>query len=467
MTSIKHILDEIAAEPGSNAKMDILRKYEDNELLKKVMYAAKSPRVKYYIKQIPEYRQDVFTTDLLSTIEGGLSQLSSRELTGTAGIEHLKSLLSTSTPEDAYVLERIIDKDLKIGMGTSNINKIFPKLIEKTPYMGAKAFNEGLAKDIIANGMAYSQIKMDGRYCNAIIEDGDVYLESRSGEETYLPGSKIMSDFKMFDEDCVVNGELTIAGIDRNESNGVINSAISISKKMKDGDTATKDKEHLFERHNMTYEQVLENIIFTAWDIIDLTDYKNKKSDIPYNDRLHRIMTFIIEHQDGSDGGIEIVEQKIITTYAEAMEHFVEALNRGLEGTILKAFNGTWKDGKPNWQIKMKLEIDIDMEIIGFNYGKVGSKNEHFISSLTVKSADGKVITRPTGINEKDMKSITSNQDELMGTIIEMKCCGLSHDSKGNYSTLHPVFKSLRDDKDDADSFETIQDIENMAKSLS
>jgi hypothetical protein len=48
-----------------------------------------------------------------------------------------------------------------------------------------------------------------------------------------------------------------------------------------------------------------------------------------------------------------------------------------------------------------------------------------------------------------------------------MKCCGLSHDNEGNYSTLHPVFKSIRDDKDVADSLEKIIEIENAAKSLS
>ena len=47
-----------------------------------------------------------------------------------------------------------------------------------------------------------------------------------------------------------------------------------------------------------------------------------------------------------------------------------------------------------------------------------------------------------------------------------MKCCGISHDSEGNYSTLHPVFKSIRDDKHAADSFEKIMEIESMVKSL-
>ena len=115
----------------------------------------------------------------------------------------------------------------------------------------------------------------------------------------------------------------------------------------------------------------------------------------------------------------------------------------------------------------MKLEIDIDMKITGFNYGTPGTKNEHVISSLTVESSCGRVVTRPGGISESDMTYITNNQDNLMGSIVEMKCCGLSTDNEGNYSTLHPVFKILRDDKDLADSFDQIISIEDMAKSLS
>jgi DNA ligase-1 len=47
---------------------------------------------------------------------------------------------------------------------------------------------------------------------------------------------------------------------------------------------------------------------------------------------------------------------------------------RGLEGTIIKAANAGWKDGKPTYQIKMKLEMDIDLRIVGFNYGSKGTR---------------------------------------------------------------------------------------------
>ena len=94
--NIKTILDEIAAEPGSNAKMDILRKYQDNELLKKVMYAAKSPRIKYYIKQIPEHCFDLsYDYVKLEDALRNLSKLSNREYTGGQASQWLQSILNS------------------------------------------------------------------------------------------------------------------------------------------------------------------------------------------------------------------------------------------------------------------------------------------------------------------------------------------------------------------------------------
>jgi len=112
----------------------------------------------------------------------------------------------------------------------------------------------------------------------------------------------------------------------------------------------------------------------------------------------------------------------------------------------------------------MKLEMDIDLKIVGFNYGT--GKNAELISSLNCETSDGKLKTRPQGINEDDMEYITKNQKKLLGTIVEVKCSGLSKDSSNNYSLLHPVFKILRDDKKTANSLTEVMDIEKMIKGL-
>ena len=228
---IKEIFDEISAEPGSNKKMEILSKYKDNTLLEKVLYLSKSKRIKFYIKQIPNYTQNGFSGSLESALVD-LEALFKRKVTGHDAVNYLKTILTHLEPDDAYIIERIIEKDLKIGMGTSNINKIFPSLIEKTPYMGAKSYDLKYVQKIIKNGRAKSQIKMDGRYQNGIVRNGDSLLETRAGEETILTGAKFLEELSTLTDEHVLNGELTIIGVkERSIANGIISSLDDILSK--------------------------------------------------------------------------------------------------------------------------------------------------------------------------------------------------------------------------------------------
>ena len=473
--TIKQIFDEINSVSGDIAKQEILAKYRDNELLKRVLYLCKSKRVKFYIKHIPEYTMKTGFNGTLETTLPLLSKLSDRELTGKAASDYLKELLENSHPHDAYIVERIIDKDPKIGMGTTFINKVYkvdkkdPDLIEDTPYMGAISFDEKKAKAIFEKGKkGYSQIKMDGRYCNAIIRNGEVELESRSGEATKLDEATFIEELTKFDN-CVLNGELTIDGVPRYTSNGVIASLIDIiGKRPERTQKENANKLSAFEKKHGNLEDWLTKIRFTVWDCISIDEYFDKQSKTPYYKRLENVRELI---SNAKATMVREIESKEVNSYAEAMEHFQDVLSTEVdgvpqEGTILKAYDGEWKDGKPTWQIKMKLEMDVDLRIVGFNMGTKGSKNEHVISSLNAESSDGLVKTRPQGLTEKKMVEITANQDKWLGKVIQVKCNGLSHNEKGEYSLMYPSFVSLRDDKDTCDSLESIKQIENMVKSL-
>jgi len=466
--SIKQIFDEIAAESSTNQKMEILKKYKDNELLKRVLYLANSKRVKFYLKQIPAYTHNKIGWTLEEALNM-LMSIANREFTGQNAIDRLTIWLENVSADDAYIIERIIEKDCKIGMGTTFMNKVIKDLIEDTPYMGAISFDEKKARAIFDKGSrGISQIKMDGRYCNAIIRGGEVELESRSGEATVVTGAKFLAELANF-EDCVLNAELTMDGVPRYESNGIIASVIDIqSKRGERTEKETEKKLEAFEKKHGIFENALNSIRYTVWDTISVDEYFDKSSKTPYIDRLGKVEQLI--SKSGSTM-VYVIESRIVNTYAEAMEHFQEVLATEVngvpqEGTILKDENGTWKDGKPTWQIKMKLEMDVDLRITGFNYGGKGTKNEFLISSFNAESSDGLVKTKPQGLKEDMMKFVTENQDKLLGSILQCKSCGLSSDSSGNYSMLHPAFVMLRDDKDTCDSLESIKEIENMVKTL-
>jgi DNA ligase-1 len=462
---IKQILDEIKNESSTNQKMVILAKYKTNDLLKQVLYLACSKRVKFYIKQIPRYTP----TGNGLTLEQALirlNDLSTRKYTGEAASDFLYDILNSLTADDGYVIERIIDKDLKIGMG-SNINKVFPKLIEETPYMGAKPFDTKLVKDLFVGGKScFIDVKMDGRYNNAIIRSGEVELESRSGETVILENAKFLTELAKF-PDCVLNGELTIAGVDRYKANGMIISMIDIIKKQDTRPPAeTYNKLLAFEKeNNCTFQEALDRIIYTVWDIITIDEYFDQESKTPYEKRW-TYLKFVLSGIDAIM--VQLVEKTIVKSYDEAIAFFQDCLNRGLEGSIVKSMDGKWKDGKPKWQIKMKLEMDLDLQIIGFAYGTKGTKNENVISTLECQSADGILKANPAGMDEATMDYVTKNQNSLLNTIVHVKCSGISKDSNGNFSLLHPRIgeQKFRDDKKVADTLVQIQAIEAMCKGL-
>jgi len=263
-----------------------------------------------------------------------------------------------------------------------------------------------------------------------------------------------------------LNGELTMVGLDRYTSNGIIQSIIDIEGKR--GDRTEKETAKKLEAFTVKHGDYQENvnlIRYTVWDSITLEDYFNKKSDSSYGRRKYYLVkrTPLLECTR-----VSLVESRKVHTYEEAMEHFQEIALRGDEGTIVKDPNGPWKDGKPTTQIKMKLEMSIDLRVIGFKYGKLGSKNEDVYSTILLESSCGGLRTDASGMKEAMMKDVTERADELMGTIVEIRCCGLTppNEDTGIVKTLHPSVVELRDDKDTCDSLESAKEIEDMAKGL-
>lgn len=459
--TVKNILDEIAAIGGKNDKLKALAKHKDNELLKRVIYLAHSPRIKFYIKQIPAYSNVETTLTLAESIEE-LTRLSDRTYTGAAATDFLLGILSYLDTDDAYVIERIIDKNLKIGMDSS-INKVIPNLIEETPYQGAKSFSEKGALKLFEKGKSVmSQLKADGTYRNAIIRSGEVELISRQGEVSTLTGAKFLNELAQL-EDCVLNGELTIDGVKRTIANGMVNSIMDIVEKADErGEVETAKKVAAFEDKHGPMADALDKLRFTVWDMITVNEYFDAKSTTEYHERYNTLRKRLeVQTHDQ----VDLIETRFIRTYEEAMEHFLDTQKRGLEGTIIKDSHAGWKDGKPTYQIKMKLEMDMDLRIVGFKYGNKGTKNETVISVLELESECGKLKTAPAGMTEAMMADVTARQEELLGTVVQIRCCGLSETDKG-WSTQHPSIVELRTDKDTCDTLESCIEIENMAKTL-
>ena len=190
--SIYKIIEESNENNGTNYKMDVLRKHSDNELLKRVLKMTYDKVAFTYgisLKNVdhPGFEREARNKRTLVDVLNYLEEFYvTRKLTGNAALDALSDLLYSLDIDDRRILHGIINRDLRINMGRSNINKVFKGLIVKPVYMRCGLFNEKTKKKINPDG-AYVQLKADGTYRDSTVENGEVIYNSRSGETYEYP----------------------------------------------------------------------------------------------------------------------------------------------------------------------------------------------------------------------------------------------------------------------------------------
>lgn len=464
------IIQELKNTSGTNDKIDLVRKYSDNELFKRVLRLTYDNNLVFKIKKFkqPDKHSEVMTLD--SALDVLEFEFATMKGSTNESRERLTNVLSMLSKEDAQVLELVLKKDLKCGISVKTINKAFGYEFIMTPrYMGACSYNK---KDVLklfekarkANAEVWSEIKYDGMYINLFVVERDGKLtcapESRGGKRVFVDLA-FENDLTVYMADKVFMGELLVRGVDRYTSNGMINSYTTIREKEINGENVSKDIAKFQDRYEKNYLTIHEDIYMKCWDFVSMEEYRENKSEKPLYVRRAELEA-ILEHNEN----VECVEYVVVENPEQAMQEFKKAKENGEEGTILKNSNVGWKDGKPKDQLKFKLEFDVEMKVTGWLKGNPGTKYENFINRLLCESSDGLVKIRTSALTEDDMEKITAMGDDIIGKIITVQCSGLSENNKGEKSLLHPRFMVIREDKSDADSYEDMIRIEEMCSSL-
>jgi hypothetical protein len=447
------IINELNIENGSNYKLAVLKKYTNNELLKRILQMTQD-RVKYtYGLSMRRWNQagakeEIFDPDngikysLEEVLDFMSDKLATRKVTGNAAVDQMHEYLVGLSPDDTLIATRVLNRDLRINMGRTQINKIFPNLIQKPVYMRCGLYNKDSAKKIDING-AIVQLKADGTYREFVVDNGTVSATSRSGEEYDYPiHFELMAEFP----NGHYFGELTVLDTDgnimtRSEGNGLINSS---------------NPPH-------------SNIIFEAWDYVMPEEYAaaatKKKCTKPYKERLSKLQEIFA---DLNNNQIRVIETHVVNSLSEALQHCSNWMNAGLEGAILKDSNSVFRDGTNPQQLKLKLELDLDVRITGFQEGSIGTVREKTFGAILFESDDGMIKGRTSGFTDAQLTDFNSRREEMIGKIITVQCNDLTK-ARGNdyYALSHPRFIEVRDDKTETDTLDRALEIKKMAMYLS
>lgn len=428
--NINEFLDSLAANASRNFKIDQLNAHSDNETLREVVRLALDPFTQFYIRKIPAYTPRTEETNVtLRFALDSLFDLSSRLVTGNAGIAHLKGMLEVLSVDDAKVIERIIAKDLKCGVQSSTANAVWSGLVPEYPVMLCSPFEQKLVDKI--KFPAAVQLKMDGMRFNAIVKDGKVEFRSRNGKEIQLLGN-LEKEFAELagDIDCVFDGELLVKEngkiLDRQTGNGILNKA-------------NKGKISAAEA---------AMVHATVWDLIPLILFQDGYCGTPYQTRFSSLQMMDLPEK------INLVEHTVVCDYDAAVSIFEEYLAQGQEGIILKDMNGVWENKRSKTQIKFKGEMECDLKIVAVEEGS--GKAAGMLGAIVCESADG-IVKVNVGSGFSDAQRKQYWKESLVDKIVAVKYNARIKNKNGEESLFLPVFVEVRDDKDVADSSKVIK----------
>ena len=415
------ILEDLAANPSRNYKIDLLKQHENNRLLREVVRLALDPFTQFYIRKIPKY--EATGSGCLMAAMDQLFELSSRIVTGNAAIEHLTQVLTSLSPKNAMVLERIIAKDLRCGVSTATANDVWLGLILDYPCMLASQYDQKLVDKM--TWPAYVQLKLDGMRFNAVVRDGQCEFKSRNGKTIDLLGNLEQEFVSMANGiDCVFDGELLVADEDgyplnRQTGNGILNKAL---KGTINHDEAAK-------------------VRATVWDYIPYLYFTSGECPIPYSKRLASLVNLPEK--------INLVPNFIVENIEEAQAKFKEYYDIGEEGIILKDPNAFWENKRSKSLIKFKGELECDLKIVDVEDGT--GKYEGLLGALVCESEDGIIKTKVgSGFSDEDRAKI--KKQDVVGKVVAVKYNARIRSKHEDESLFLPIFVEIREDKDKADS---------------
>lgn len=384
-----------------------------------------------------------------------LDQLHSRELTGNAARDMVTRVLSYYTEETAEILKRVLNKDPKAGFSETSINKIYPGLVPTFDVMLAQKKEE----DTLIGYPCIAEVKYDGQRTIAIVENGAVSYHSRSGKVSFqwegLFDDELIMLSKDVGDDIVVDSE--VMGDTFLET---------INAKSEDN-IAAKEKLKMY-----------------AFDIMTLSEWKNKKCELTQQRRSEYLKTLL---SDLHCKKIVKSSSRVCNNVEELTAFFNKVTSAGGEGLIIKTLNGKyeWKRSK-NWlKFKPVLRLDFDLTIVDIYEGRDDTKNTGKMGGFSVEGYDenGRFIKSNAGciklgkntvmggyveqlakkagvvlksaltedefsvsFDEFFRSYVWEHKEEFMGRTVQLEAQEIS-EVDGKFSLRFPVITMFRDDK--------------------
>ena len=415
-------------------KENILKEYKDNQLVKDILYFVFNPYITTGISSKKLQRMKTLTYDkstptLYTNICDLINDLKEHNSGSDSDLLVIRNFIETC-PEYEDLICKIVSKDLRLGIQSTTLNKIYGKNFVPTfDVMLAQRYFDDPEKLLPENVEFILTTKLDGVRCICMYEsESNIKFFSRQGQSIEQLNQLRDEVKKYLHPGYMYDGELLL-----NKSGLLSKDLYRETVKVTSSD------------------KIKENIVFNIFDMVDINAFKNGQSTIEASTRKEMLNNILCQKLYlPKPNYIKEVEILYRGYDKEQIQYWLDKItSEGGEGVMINISNGYYECKRSKSLLKVKKMQTCDLRCIGVeegtghNAGRLGAINVEF----TAPDNNKYLVDVGSGFTFEDRDFYWNNKDEIIGKIVEIQYFEITQNQQGGYSLRFPVFKYVRNDK--------------------
>lgn len=348
-----------------------------------------------------------------------LHLLDRRDLTGGAATQAILAILRTCSDLEAKWYRRVLSRDMRVGVALKTVNQCLGNIIPVWSVQLAGTI-DSLADLERVRYPVFGDWKIDGIRMTFIVSpNGKVVARSRSGHD-YPQLARAVAAFARkppgwYDAEAYAGRW--------NDTSSLLRLDPSVPENLK---------------------RVNDGITIHVFDYVPLD--RNAMPDFRHSLVRRRLLLKRAFFRTQPSDPIKVIGLRPLFNADEAKAMYLESLERGYEGVMIKSLTGRWKPGDRSFSWgKLKPFRTVDGVVTGVKEGT--GKNAGRLGALIVKY-NGTTVYVGGGFTDKDRDALWKARERLPGRVVEFK---IQDDASEVAAARFLVFKKFRADRSDLD----------------
>ncbi len=440
MKTLQHFnefVKEITSNNSRKFKQEVLQKYKDDEVIKRYLKIAFDPYTVYGIstKKLSKHPEGVrpYPADSIFDLFYWLEKHNTGTDNAIKMCQETLGHVAAYDMEAAALLEKLICKDLSIGVEAKSINAAMGSVVPTFSCMLANKYFDNPKK---LEGKKFAiTTKLDGFRLIAIkAEGGNVSFYSRVGKR--IEGLvEIAEEFgSAFPCGTVLDGELTVSNYFELESKEAYKAASKIISQK--GETP---------KTGLTY-RVFDAMYIDEWREQNCTHTYGLRREL-----LHGLFKFPMAPVSHIELLPVLYKGDDVSKVQELLEQVVAA---GGEGVMINLLDSPYRFTRC-WDImKVKKFNSLDLLVVDMEEGS--GRLAGTLGAIHVRYKGGNIVKVGSGFSDEERKLYFNNPELILNKICEIRFFEESSSGEGankTYSLRFPTWCSnIRDPRDKAEA---------------